>query len=425
MVWAYVLLWRFGTAVPLIDDYWHIFAFALDFTRSPTLNSRIHLLFSSQVGPYKLIFDHALIALQLLLIGHLDFPVLILIGNLTLIGILTLLWKHAVPESTAGVNRILLVLPVSLLLFSLNYAETVDWAISGIQQPMVVFFSLASLHFLVTAQEGTKRIVWASLFGVLASATYANGMLVWPVGLVYCLFSARSLKLFIVWCLVSVLTSFVYLAGYSSEGLVAHASLTQKFLFLVIFCGGALENMHHWPVPYISLPIGLGVLVLAADSVRTRFDIHNPFFFYSTFWILLTAAVVSNARIAMGLQLSLSSRYKIYCDLLLIFLYVYILQRFSAPQAGKRRSRTYFGVAVIAALAVNVAGDVAGAHFLRTRKIRAEDAMKRYLAQPTSASPMFLVEDVLSGSELKEEDKAREEMNEAIRLGIYTPPILR
>ena len=48
--------------------------------------------------------------------------------------------------------------------------------------------------------------------------------------------------------------------------------------------------------------------------------------------------------------------------------------------------------------------------------------MRRYLAAPESASPMFVVEDVLNPAEVMEEEKARVELSEAIRLGIYAPP---
>jgi hypothetical protein len=94
-----------------------------------------------------------------------------------------------------------------------------------------------------------------------------------------------------------------------------------------MFCGSVLENMHHRPVPYVSAAIGLGVLAVFVHAVRTRYDRRNAFFFYAAVWILLTGLVVANARTALGMELSLSSRYKIYCDLLLVFCYEYLLDR--------------------------------------------------------------------------------------------------
>src|SRR5579875_1377703 len=186
----YVLLLRFYTAVPLIDDYWHLIAFALQWHGAAGAGTKLGLLLHTQVGPYKLIFDHYLVALQLDIFGRLNFPLMILLGNLTVLGIFALLWSNT-PRERGSRHGLLVLLPVSLLLFSLNYAETVNWAVSGLQQPAVVLFSLAAVHFLVKPGSTVRDFVLACVFGLLASATYANGVLVFPVGLLFLLLEWR------------------------------------------------------------------------------------------------------------------------------------------------------------------------------------------------------------------------------------------
>jgi hypothetical protein len=412
---TYLVLWQMATAVPIIDDYPHIFAFALAFQKAPTLAEKLALILTTQVGPYKLIFDHALVGLQLLVFRRLNFPLLILLGNLTPLGIFAVLWRNAERR------RWILLLPVSLLLFGLNYAETLDWAISGLQQPMVILFSLAAIHFLVKAEASDWDLVWACGLGVLASTTYANGMIVWPVGLLFLLVQRQGVKRLVGWSAAFVAMLVVYLYRYQPGAATAHAAITKKAVFFVMFCGGALENMHHRPVRYVSVVIGLVALGVFVHAVRTRYDRRNAFFFYSTVWVLMTGLVEANARTAMGMQLSMSSRYKIYCDLLLIFCYEYLLDRVFAKAAGAK-VRRWVVAAFVAAAVVFLAGDYAGARLLKTRKLRAEGAMRRYLAAPETASPMFVVEDVLSPAEVTEEEKARQELSEAIRVGIYAPP---
>jgi hypothetical protein len=418
VVLTYLVLARVYTAVPVIDDYEHIFAFALNFHRAGTLAGKLGLIFTTQVGPYKLIFDHALVGLQLLVFGRLNFPVLIFLGNLTPLGIFAVLWRNA---ELGPRRRLILLLPVSLLLFGLNYAETLDWAISGLQQPMVILFSLAAIHFLVKAEASGWDLVWACGMGVLASTTYANGMIVWPLGLVFLLVQRQGVKRLAAWGVAFAAMLVVYLYRYQPDAATAHGAIAKKAVFFVMFCGGALENMHHRPLPYVSLAIGAVGLAVFVHAVRTRYDRRNAFFFYATAWVLLTGVVVANARTAMGLELSLSSRYKIYCDLLLIFCYEYLLDRVFARDVGAK-ARRWVVAAFVAAAVVFVAGDFAGAKLLKTRKERAEGAMRRYLAAPETASPMFVVEDVLNPAEVAEEEKARQELSEAIRMGIYAPP---
>jgi hypothetical protein len=418
VVFAYGLMYSLVTNVPMIDDFWHIFSFAIAFVKMPTAGAKLHFLLTNQVGPYKLIFDHALVALQLVVFGRLNFPLMILLGNLTLVGIFAIYWKNIAPGGTGEAGRVLLVLPVSLLLFTLNYAETVDWAISGLQQPAVILFSLAAVHF-VTRPGGSARdfaLAWGA--AVLACLTYANGLLVWPAGLLYLLLRDRRISRLALWCVGFAATAALYLYHYQFGG-HGQNSIASKLLFLAMFCGGGFENMHHRPVPYISAVIGVLVLGVVAHAVWTRFDRQNPFLFFAMIWVMLTAAVVSNERIVMGLALSLSSRYKIYCELLLIFCYGYLLERAARKTDGW--GRRYLGVAIGASLLIFVGGNVAGGRFLAERRMRAETAMRGYLADPEKASPMFLVDENLNPGEIETEDEARRELNEAISMGIYRP----
>jgi hypothetical protein len=412
---AYAVLWRCYTAVPIIDDYPELFVFAIGFTKAQGLVAKLGLLFTAQVGPYKLLLDHGLVALQLLLTGHMDLPVMIVLGNLMPIGIFALLWRHAEKNNTPARSRLLLLLPVSLLVFSMNYAETLDWAMIGLQHPAVIFFSMAALHFLV--QHSGKSFVLACGLAMLASATSANGLLLWPVGLLYLLLHDRRPARLLGWCAAIAVTVFAYFFRFQPEGLSVQGTVAGKLMFFTMFCGGAMENMHHKPLPYLSLAIGAGVLLVIADAVRTRFDRRNPFVFFTAVWLLCTAIVVANGRAAMGLELSLSSRYKIFCDVLLACCYLYLLDR----MAGLKLQRWLVAASIAGALVVCVGGDVAGAKLLALRRSRAEAAMNNYAAAPQSASPMFVVEDELNPAEVMEEERARQELNEAIRLGIYKP----
>jgi hypothetical protein len=420
---AYMVLARFYSAIPIIDDYPELFAFAIDFHKASGAMAKVAMLFTAQIGPYKLITDHAVVAAQLLLFGHMSLPAMIVLGNLMPLGTL---WVIA--RNTEGSKRhLLLLLPVSLLLFSLNYAETLDWAMIGLQHPAVIFFTLLSLHYLVMRAAGAKELILACGFAVLACATSANGLLLWPVGFGYLLMHDRRSAKLAAWGSSFAITCAVYFYHFQPAALAARASIFGKLLFLVMFSGGALENMHHRPIPYISVVVGLFVLGVFLQSVRTRFDKRRPFFFFTSVWVLLTAAVVANARIGMGLELSLSSRYKIFCDLLLVLTYEYLLDSFSRRRADgtKALPKWFLPTATAVALVVFLGGAVAGGNLLAVRKARSEAALTRYYAAPMTASPMFVVEDVLRAGEVQDQDRARDELNEAIKLGIYKPPVLR
>lgn len=424
---TYLLLWLFGTPIPWQDDYWHIFAFVLDYVKAPSGAAKLHVLLWTQVGPYKLIFEHSLVALELSLFHHVNMSLLILLGNLSVLGILMMLWKEARRVCRQTDALPLFLLPITALLFCLNYADTLDWAISGLQQPTVILFSLASLYFLSRQEKRWTQLLLACAFGILACATYANGMFVWPTGLlVLCLERPRRWKHIALWCFVALAGSAAYLYHYQTTGLSAPQSIRSKLLFFVMFCGGVIENQHHWPVPFISVPIGIAILFVLALSFKTKFHRRSMFLFASGVWILLTAAEVANARIALGLDLSLASRYKLYCDLLLIICYVYLLDRVTQRQAHNAPAtlRRFLLTAIAASISIYLAGAYAGVHFFVTRRARAEAALRNFLAAPDSASPLY-PGPVPQPGDSEREETARQELNELIRLHIYTPPAIR
>ncbi len=425
----YALLLRFFTAVPIIDDFWQILGYSLDFQHAPTAGAKLGLLLNTQFGPYKLIFEEVVIDAQLLMTGKLHFPAMVLVANLALLGVFFFLCRNMV---STGKYRVLQWLPVSLLLFNLNYAENVDWAGCALAQLAVLLFACAALHFLVKRAGGVGGAALASLFALLASLSFANGNLLWPVGLLFLALEWRqpgwSFAKLATWLAGCALSLAVYLVHNAGSAIPARAPLWKQLAFAVLFCGGGLENMHHRPVPYLSVVLGVGVLATVAHAVKTRYDRRNPFFFYLMMWSLITALAVAHGRAGMGLQMSLSARYKLYCDLLLIFCFVYGLDRVSARLAARRDRGAeaslsrYLAFCTACALLFCIGGDLAGAKFLLTRKQRAETAMRAYLLAPETASPMFLVEDVLSPDEIKQEDLARQTMNTARREGIYSPP---
>ncbi len=433
----YALLVRYFVAVPILDDYWYMIAFALKWHAATGAGAKAWMIVHTQVGPYKLILIHALLGLQLALTGRLHFPAMMWTGNLSLLGVFALLCRHT-PLSASDRYRYLPLLPVSLLMFSLNYAETTDWAVMDLQEPTVILLSLAALHFLLksgdTAAVRARSFVLACAFGLLASADYANGTLVFPVGYLFLLLQARRLggssegwpwRRLLAWTGCFAATLYPYLSHYSGSGMSVHAPLGRQAIFLLSFLGGGLENMHHRPLPYLSVVLGLAVVLVILLAVKTRYYQRNPFFFSVMLWSLLTAMVVTNGRISFGLQQALSVRYKIFADLLLIFCYQYGLDRFrqrSPAESGSARSRLYLQAAIAGTFVFCVGSDLAGRTFLATRRLRAETAMRNYQAAPQSASPMFLVEDTLSPDERRLEDTCRQQLNAAIQQGLYTPP---
>lgn len=425
---AYIILLVLWTNLPILDDFDHLFLFAVQYRIAPTGSEKLHVLLTSQVGPYKLLLPHSLEAAELYLTGQLHLGFLVLLGNLSPLGILWLLWR-SVPKDVLPREKssLLVFLPLTALVFNLNYAEALNWSLGSLQQPTAIFFALASLYLLVK-----RPARWGSLWGACclacaATASNANGLFLWPIGGLYLLLERQGVKKLLLWSMGCLLCILFYFYGYVSEASSSSPAFFKKLLFFLMFCGGAPENMHHRPVPYISAVLGLGVVLTFLHALKTGFARRNPFLMYTAGWLLLNAAVVANSRIVMGLQLSLSSRYKIFSDLLFAFCLLYLVDRVSGRVGanGTRASRTSsrpLVVATAAILLLLMGGDLAGANLLKRRRTATRAAIALYEKDPSRNFPTPLPEGAMTASDWASHEQTRTVLNQAIALGIYRLP---
>ena len=75
----------------MFDDFQAIVSFVLIFKQLPSLGSKMLFIVAAQHDEYKLIFEHAIVAVQIALLGRIHFDLLILLAHLALLGILWLL----------------------------------------------------------------------------------------------------------------------------------------------------------------------------------------------------------------------------------------------------------------------------------------------------------------------------------------------
>jgi hypothetical protein len=373
------------TSLPILDDYHAVLAFVAELHGEPA-HAWLLSVISFQHNEYKLIFEHAIIALQYGLTGHLSLGALVAFGNLFVLPIGLFYFPQFLPEFPLD-RRLLLFLPVSLLLYQLTYAESLDWTMSSLQNVAVVPFSLAALYF-VTRNRNRSSFAWACVFGLLACLTSVNGFLVALIGGVI-LLARRQLLALLIWAVLFAAGVAAYLYRYTA---LPHQrpSLLSVLLFIPSFLGSAFETMHGKPIHFAALFIGILLLAVAAHAVRNRYYAARPFAMAAVAWVVLTAIMVAFGRAAMGLNQSLSSRYKIYCALMLAFAYQYAAEWCLQRQLlTPRTQRRVFAIALAACACFSLGADVAGMKFLKKRRLLEYQGVAWYLRAPAVHSPDF------------------------------------
>jgi len=416
----YAMLFREMRSVPMFDDYQAVVSFVLIFKQLPSLGSKLLFIVAAQHDEYKLIFEHAVIAAQYSLTGHISFGFLILLGNLLVLGIGWLLWKNYFSSEKDLTRRIILFLPICYLLFQLNYVENLDWAMCSLQTVPVLFFTLASLHLLLNDKKWAFPL--ACLCAWLGCLSSSNAFLIAPIGL-FVIVPRRNWRRLAVWTAAFFLALAMYLYRYiriTRPAFNPHVSLYHKVGFYFSFLGASVENMHHFPIRNASVVLGVLMVAIFCRSIRTDFYRENPFAFYSTLWVLITAILVAQVRSGLGLDMSLAIRYKVYSDLMLIFCYAYTVSRVDILSTSLGLKRSFYCSSLVLIMLLTASSDFFGFKFLVKRQMRVEEGLNEYLASPSTNPPMISTtgEPILSS----EPEFARTVLTQAIERDIYIMP---
>jgi len=412
---AFAILWRQAYAAPFQDDYSALLKFAGDFERLQSVNGKVLLIASAQHTEYKLVFEHSVVAAELTLTHRLSFEFLQSLGDLFLLPIGWLLWLTYGGRERRLRARLAHFLPASLIFFGLAYWETVDWAMAGLQNLPVVFFSLLSIYLLADGEAtevgerlAVGRFAWASAAGALAAFSSANGFLVAVVG-VWILLMSRKYWACIWWGASFVIPLAAYLYHYVKvsrqvTGLYYVARPLEVFAFLGMAAGS------FWG----ALVAGFAVAAVVWSALKSRYVRENPVGVYWTVWILLSALPVAWVRGSTGVVIA--SRYSVYSCLMLVFCYAFLADRAAVRRDGW--ARTFYPVALVVATAFCLWKDTQAFDKLGMRSEMIRAGMAHYKENPAVNSPLidaFVIKDVPG------EDKfERQELSREIENGIYT-----
>ena len=418
VLFYFAALYHLSLPVPILDDFNATLNFLTEQSRFHALLPRLASILRFQHGDYRWIFPHLLMASQFALTGRPNFSFYILAGNIFMLPAAWVLWLETFPTYPAR-TRFLLFLPVIYLLFQFTYVEMLDFPVAGLQF-LILPFTLAALHFLLKAS--TSAFLWACLFAVLACATSPQGFFLAPLG-VALLLPSRNWFRMAAWSSTLLVALAVYLHGYHAAPHPPLSAYTASPIFFLSFVGACIENMHHQPIPYASVLLGLLLCATFAHSIRTRYFASHPLFFAASVWCYMTAGLITYARIDFGLSQSLSVRYKLFCTLLLALTYLYWAHRVIVSDVlTSKRKWVLYTAALTFSIVFCFAADVVGYRFLRQRHDRVLDAYAFYHADPTRNTPYINFH--INGRDNGEALFERDVLNSTVASGLYAPPPL-
>jgi len=427
----YMILFRDVIDLPLDDDYNAVLEFLNRLITLDSIPAKVSWFFASQHNEYKLFFVHGLVWLQFGLFGHIDFRLLCALGNAFVLLLAILLWRMFLPDQKDLAKRLFFFMPVTWLLFQLQYYETLDWAMGSLQNIAVVVFSLGAIYLLA---RSTRWSFWGALACfILAVAASGNGFILLPVGVLILVLERRYMHL-ASWLAASAVCIAAYSYHYnvmSSQSSV-HESvfatlLRPRPLFLLAFIGSAGS----YPFKMGCLMLGPLLCLFFVLLARRGFIRKSPLVSYCVLFLLLTAIGVAGLRSDLGLAQSLAPRYTIYSALLLIFAWFAFVEEF-LEHRPLSLSVKWIVLGVMAAAAVFSLGmDRMGMHRIEARNRVVIQAITEFEHPTTPEATTALVYLPLpwqdKGPEASERRegfnvRARAILIQSIKLGEYRPP---
>jgi hypothetical protein len=419
----YSMLFSNIVNLPMFDDYPALLNFLNDLTEIPTLPTKAYYFLVSQHHEYKLFFEHALFWTQLNLLGRINLALLCILGDSFIGPLAIVLWKMFLPHHSDKASRLILFIPIPWLLFQLQYAQTLNFAMGGLQNLPVLVFSLAAIYLLLRMTRWTLAAAVVCL--VLSVSSSANGLLMIPIGMLILAFRRNYARLSI-WALMSGICIAAYFYGYKStlwlvpsESVIPPLAQFWRPVYVICFLGSAAG----YPTKYGSFAFGLMMCVFYAYIAKRGYYSRNSMVGWSVLFLMLTAVGVAGLRSELGIIYSISSRYTIYSILLVIFAWFVIVEEWLIH---KRRSPQYnrvFQGVVVGAVLFSLAMDVRGLRFLTRRNRDLVTGMILYERHPTqpTVGPIFPQPRSRDGQEFNL--KARDILAKSAKLGIYQPPV--
>lgn len=294
VVWllVFVIIGAFWTTVcyyaynfPYYDDFQSIVLFLKHYIQSDSPSEKL-ILFFEQNFEHRVVFAKLLTLAVFSVTGQVNIKLLIILGDLSLIGMLFLMFRFLLKKQISLLGFFAIV----CLLFQVqHYEDTISWATCSLQHAPCLFFSMWSFYQALHK----KNMIWTSLLAVLALFTSANGLSTICIVMLITAYSSvprihkmtqASLLIFIT--ALHLLTMKIY-SGPMLDHVFSHVAV--KSMLLLSFVGQMADTNY---TNSLALSIVLGVIFLSPITIVLKKFFENTLSNLTTIqWFSVTGIV--------------------------------------------------------------------------------------------------------------------------------------
>ena len=329
----YAFIWHFAVSVPFQDDFDGILEVIKKITGTHVLSEKAGVFFL-QDDEHRVLFDRIITYSLFAINGEVNLKYQLFIGCLLILGIFGLV-AHAFVQAKLPLWGLI---PVSLLLFQIQYHEGIFWSMIPCQNFAVLFFAVLSI-FLV-AQNTTPTLLFALFSTFLGAFSSGNGIVMLVPCLLILIYQRRYVAsgLWLGWMLTCLYGYFHNLVVPSFRPKLSDNILKYPLNILAdfpAFMGQIFDPGTHFSPTVrglFTIPVGILLIVWVLFLVwklvfNTNYKTQDASHKSLVFWvgvllfITATAFLFSIARAGDGFEAVFRSRYKLTLALALVLCY--------------------------------------------------------------------------------------------------------
>lgn len=348
-----------------------------DYLKTDSFIEKIRILFS-QHNEHRIVLTRIFALLIYATQGFLDLKTLMIFGNLSLVGLLFIFYKNLQRSNTGP----LAIVPVAFLIFNIGLYENVFWGMASVQNFWVILLASACFYLLVHSFGKPNNVFFylALLLSFTGTFTSSNGILIPLIGIGILAFQRRNREL-IIWSVAVASFLFLYFFDYHKvpdtnlKTDFSDKSLLVKGLFAVL--GNAVDVSFIAPSRHLDISMATGVIItimaamFAYQVLFKRYDLsqrNNDLFLLACLaFLVITCVGIVVGRIAYGIEVLLTSKYKINSVLILVICYIILLR--SVPEWRQKNMITFAIILSILFNSFTYLADLPSVRYLRHERI--------------------------------------------------------
>lgn len=318
--------------IPINDDYGILNNFN-HIINSNSISEKIKL-FYNQHNEHRLLYDKTCFFLDYKIFNQINFNHLSIIGNLSLVGIFILLYK----KFERLKKRIFILIPLSTIIFNISFHENITFAMASLSNFTVILFTLLSIHFITKEQINNKNFILSTLFLIFSVFTQGSGLFLILIILLVLLYKNEK-KYLLFFTVISFLIVGLYFINYEkpiNSPDIFETIKTQK-LTAIIFSFSFLGNIFAKNLIFtndlneslmISTAAGTIFFLIYIYLIKIKFYKKSLFIFSVMSFILLVSFVTGLTRAQLGIETSISSRYRLNSAVFLICILYFLIDKY-------------------------------------------------------------------------------------------------